>query len=84
MAAPARAFATPPLGRALTTMADDPAELPTCRICRSEEEPGMPLDHPCRCTGSIRYCHQEWCVARADTALTQPGPVAAALAEKAL
>ncbi|WFD08027.1 RING-type E3 ubiquitin transferase [Malassezia vespertilionis] len=34
-------------------------EVPTCRICRSEEEPGAPLYHPCRCTGSIRYCHQD-------------------------
>jgi len=38
------------------------AEAPTCRICRSEAEPGAPLYHPCKCTGSIRYCHQDWYV----------------------
>ncbi|SPO31069.1 related to SSM4 - Ubiquitin-protein ligase involved in ER-associated protein degradation [Ustilago trichophora] len=31
----------------------------SCRICRSGPEPGAPLYHPCKCTGSIRYCHQE-------------------------
>ncbi|SJX64652.1 related to SSM4-Ubiquitin-protein ligase involved in ER-associated protein degradation [Sporisorium reilianum f. sp. reilianum] len=31
----------------------------TCRICRSGPEPGAPLYHPCKCTGSIRYCHQD-------------------------
>lgn len=34
-------------------------EIPTCRICRSEEEPDAPLYHPCKCTGSIRYCHED-------------------------
>ncbi|GAC94820.1 potential ER/nuclear membrane ubiquitin-protein ligase [Pseudozyma hubeiensis SY62] len=31
----------------------------TCRICRSGPEPSSPLYHPCKCTGSIRYCHQD-------------------------
>ncbi|SPO30675.1 related to SSM4 - Ubiquitin-protein ligase involved in ER-associated protein degradation [Ustilago trichophora] len=31
----------------------------SCRICRSGPEPGAPLYHPCKCTGSIRYCHQD-------------------------
>ncbi|WFC95437.1 RING-type E3 ubiquitin transferase [Malassezia brasiliensis] len=34
-------------------------DVPTCRICRMEEEPGVPLYRPCRCSGSIQYCHQE-------------------------
>lgn len=37
----------------------DDREVPTCRICRSEAEAGAPLFHPCRCTGSIRFCHQD-------------------------
>ncbi|KAJ1017796.1 hypothetical protein NDA16_005113 [Ustilago loliicola] len=31
----------------------------TCRICRSGPEPNSPLYYPCKCTGSIRYCHQD-------------------------
>lgn len=31
----------------------------TCRICRCEETPEEPLYHPCRCSGSIKYVHQE-------------------------
>ena len=31
----------------------------SCRICRSGPEPDAPLYHPCKCTGSIRYCHQD-------------------------
>ncbi|CAA7017089.1 unnamed protein product [Microthlaspi erraticum] len=30
-----------------------------CRICRSPEEPGNPLRHPCACRGSIKYVHQD-------------------------
>ncbi|KAJ0249645.1 hypothetical protein HA466_0151080 [Hirschfeldia incana] len=30
-----------------------------CRICRSPEEPGNPLIHPCSCRGSIKYVHQD-------------------------
>ncbi|KDN53376.1 hypothetical protein K437DRAFT_292311 [Tilletiaria anomala UBC 951] len=40
------------------------AEGETCRICRSGPEPDALLYHPCKCTGSIRSCHQacliEW------------------------
>ncbi|WFD33546.1 RING-type E3 ubiquitin transferase [Malassezia cuniculi] len=38
---------------------DENAVAPTCRICRSEAEAGAPLFHPCKCTGSIRFCHQD-------------------------
>ncbi|PWN51318.1 hypothetical protein IE53DRAFT_368172 [Violaceomyces palustris] len=31
----------------------------SCRICRSGPEPSSPLYHPCKCSGSIRYCHQD-------------------------
>lgn len=31
----------------------------SCRICRSGPEPDALLYHPCKCTGSIRYCHQD-------------------------
>ncbi|KAL2315587.1 ERAD-associated E3 ubiquitin-protein ligase doa10 [Schizosaccharomyces pombe] len=30
-----------------------------CRVCRCEGAPDSPLFHPCKCTGSIRYVHQE-------------------------
>uniref|UniRef100_A0A8C6UK71 E3 ubiquitin-protein ligase MARCHF6 n=1 Tax=Neogobius melanostomus TaxID=47308 RepID=A0A8C6UK71_9GOBI len=30
-----------------------------CRVCRSEGSPDKPLYHPCVCTGSIKFIHQE-------------------------
>lgn len=30
-----------------------------CRICRGEDEPDRPLLHPCRCSGSIKYTHED-------------------------
>ncbi|EEB08501.1 ER-localized ubiquitin ligase Doa10 [Schizosaccharomyces japonicus yFS275] len=30
-----------------------------CRVCRCEGTPESPLYHPCKCSGSIRYVHQE-------------------------
>ncbi|EPX73135.1 ER-localized ubiquitin ligase Doa10 [Schizosaccharomyces octosporus yFS286] len=30
-----------------------------CRVCRCEGTEDSPLFHPCKCTGSIRYVHQE-------------------------
>lgn len=32
-----------------------------CRVCRSEGTQDKPLYHPCVCTGSIKFIHQEWC-----------------------
>lgn len=32
----------------------------TCRICSGPAEPGEPLFHPCKCSGTIRYIHQDW------------------------
>lgn len=31
----------------------------TCRICRGESTPTEPLFYPCKCSGSIKYVHQE-------------------------
>ncbi|KAF2725301.1 hypothetical protein K431DRAFT_281247 [Polychaeton citri CBS 116435] len=36
---------------------DKPQE--TCRICRSEATSTEPLFHPCKCSGSIKYVHQD-------------------------
>jgi len=33
-----------------------------CRICRSEGTPHEPLYHPCKCSGSIKFVHQDWSV----------------------
>ena len=30
-----------------------------CRVCRCEGAPNRPLFHPCICTGSIKFIHQE-------------------------
>ncbi|KAF8327196.1 uncharacterized protein EI90DRAFT_2975197 [Cantharellus anzutake] len=41
-------------------MATSPEEqIDTCRICSGPAEPGEPLFHPCRCSGTIRYIHQD-------------------------
>ncbi|KAI0029551.1 hypothetical protein K488DRAFT_56109 [Vararia minispora EC-137] len=31
----------------------------TCRICSAPAEPDAPLFHPCKCSGTIRYIHQD-------------------------
>ncbi|OAA59009.1 Zinc finger, RING-CH-type [Niveomyces insectorum RCEF 264] len=31
----------------------------TCRICRGEATPQEPLFYPCKCSGSIKYVHQD-------------------------
>lgn len=39
------------------SVSDEEAE---CRICRGGEElPARPLFHPCKCSGSIKYTHEE-------------------------
>ncbi|KXN73137.1 zf-C3HC4-domain-containing protein [Conidiobolus coronatus NRRL 28638] len=30
-----------------------------CRVCRGEATDDQPLFHPCKCSGSIRYVHQD-------------------------
>ncbi|KAI8931445.1 hypothetical protein NX059_011772 [Plenodomus lindquistii] len=37
----------------------DRDEADTCRICRGEGTPEEPLFYPCKCSGSIKYVHQE-------------------------
>ena len=34
-------------------------EADTCRICRGEGSAEEPLFYPCKCSGSIKYVHQE-------------------------
>ncbi|KAI0202884.1 hypothetical protein F4808DRAFT_458590 [Astrocystis sublimbata] len=38
---------------------DAPLDLDTCRICRGEATDGEPLFFPCKCSGSIKYVHQD-------------------------
>ncbi|KAB0793899.1 hypothetical protein PPYR_13519 [Photinus pyralis] len=40
-------------------MDPDLSGMDICRVCRSEGMPERPLFHPCICTGSIKYIHQE-------------------------
>ncbi|CAB1326270.1 unnamed protein product, partial [Coregonus sp. 'balchen'] len=42
-----------------------------CRVCRSEGTPDKPLYHPCVCTGSIKFIHQEWYVVLVGWRLVQ-------------
>ncbi|SPO04581.1 related to SSM4 - involved in mRNA turnover [Cephalotrichum gorgonifer] len=35
------------------------ADPDTCRICRGESTPTEPLFYPCKCSGSIKYVHQD-------------------------
>jgi hypothetical protein len=41
------------------TFDDGSNDVDTCRICRGEATPEEPLFYPCKCSGSIRYVHQE-------------------------
>lgn len=36
-----------------------PVDLDTCRICRGEATEDEPLFFPCKCSGSIKYVHQD-------------------------
>ncbi|XP_064599110.1 E3 ubiquitin-protein ligase MARCHF6-like [Liolophura sinensis] len=40
-------------------MDDAEGQTDICRVCRCESAPDRPLFHPCVCTGSIRYIHQD-------------------------
>ncbi|TKA79730.1 hypothetical protein B0A55_04352 [Friedmanniomyces simplex] len=42
-----------------TTTTDDRTGGDTCRICRAEATTDEPLFYPCKCSGSIKYVHQE-------------------------
>ncbi|CAH8593628.1 unnamed protein product [Schistosoma turkestanicum] len=47
----------------MTEDSDDKANLNFCRVCRCEGTASKPLFHPCLCTGSIKYVHQD-CLVR--------------------
>ncbi|KAG8938953.1 hypothetical protein FRC03_006779, partial [Tulasnella sp. 419] len=36
-----------------------PSDQPECRICSGPAEENAPLFYPCKCSGSIKYIHQE-------------------------
>ncbi|XP_046441490.1 E3 ubiquitin-protein ligase MARCHF6-like isoform X3 [Daphnia pulex] len=38
---------------------DESLQSDICRVCRCEGTPDRPLFHPCICTGSIKFIHQE-------------------------
>ncbi|KAI1117156.1 hypothetical protein F5Y14DRAFT_405040 [Nemania sp. NC0429] len=38
---------------------DAPVDVDTCRICRGEATEDEPLFFPCKCSGSIKYVHQD-------------------------
>ena len=38
---------------------DSNGEADTCRICRGEAVEGEPLFYPCKCSGSIKFVHQD-------------------------
>ena len=38
---------------------DAPMDIDTCRICRGEATDDEPLFFPCKCSGSIKYVHQD-------------------------
>lgn len=40
-------------------MMDEPQPTDICRVCRCEATSDKPLFHPCICTGSIKWIHQE-------------------------
>lgn len=41
-------------------VAEDLGHGDICRVCRLEGTSEQPLFYPCRCSGSIKYVHQEW------------------------
>jgi E3 ubiquitin-protein ligase MARCH6 len=63
------AVATPPHGQTLDIMNDprfatnteavDDGNADACRICRGDGSDSEPLFHPCKCSGSIKYVHQD-------------------------
>ncbi|KAJ4295051.1 hypothetical protein N0V90_007059 [Kalmusia sp. IMI 367209] len=51
--------ALPPTGPSSNAQVPDKDDVDTCRICRGEGTPEEPLFFPCKCSGSIKYVHQE-------------------------
>ncbi|KAK1002251.1 hypothetical protein LTR54_008263 [Friedmanniomyces endolithicus] len=52
-------FGTPPRRTTSSTATTEDKAGDTCRICRSEGTHDEPLFYPCKCSGSIKYVHQE-------------------------
>lgn len=58
--------ATTPPHPCFTTRMADPAvdvaqdDVDTCRICSMPAEDDHPLFYPCKCSGTIKYIHQDW------------------------
>lgn len=44
---------------AMTGTESAAGDVDSCRICRGEGTPGEPLFYPCKCSGSIKYVHQD-------------------------
>ncbi|KNC99656.1 uncharacterized protein SPPG_09243 [Spizellomyces punctatus DAOM BR117] len=40
-------------------MAGDEEEVEICRVCRCPSTPDQPLYYPCKCSGSMKYVHQD-------------------------
>jgi E3 ubiquitin-protein ligase DOA10 len=40
-------------------MTVESVEAPYCRFCHEGDSPGKPLYYPCKCSGSIKFIHQE-------------------------
>ncbi|KAK5123742.1 hypothetical protein LTR85_002378 [Meristemomyces frigidus] len=56
---PDASFALPERTHTNSTMSNSSDKSDTCRICRSEGTPEEPLFYPCKCSGSIKFVHQE-------------------------
>jgi E3 ubiquitin-protein ligase MARCH6 len=52
-------MAAPSPAPAPVLLSDDEDAENECRVCRVGEEADRPLFHPCACSGSIRYIHQD-------------------------
>eukprot|EP01114_Cavostelium_apophysatum_P014850 TRINITY_DN3947_c0_g1_i1.p1 TRINITY_DN3947_c0_g1~~TRINITY_DN3947_c0_g1_i1.p1 ORF type:complete len:971 (+),score=131.83 TRINITY_DN3947_c0_g1_i1:87-2999(+) len=48
-----------PVGNAGQEPPEDDAQEDICRVCRCGSEPDRPLFYPCKCSGSIKYIHQD-------------------------
>ncbi|KAK7987319.1 hypothetical protein PG989_007634 [Apiospora arundinis] len=63
MEAPAHSEDRPPTSPSKpsihTTSDSVVGDVDTCRICRGEGSPGEPLFYPCKCSGSIKFVHQD-------------------------
>lgn len=49
---------TPIFDIKMDNMENSAQEVDICRICNLEGMPEKPLFHPCKCTGSIKYVHE--------------------------